>query len=190
MLRRSASRILILCCGLAACAPSAPQTPVATVLNAPITEASANPLQKEGQLILEIQAAEVKGLEQAPTDTRGLLKADGAGFRIARENGPELVSGKVSANMIRLPAEKLGKGPYLLTLTLVSGEVLEVRLQDTISAGDRRVIRAEMVKVVNQTCGNNCVQIGDDVNTNQTNTRIEGPNCPGVGNTCSAPARD
>lgn len=155
-------------------------------VTAPSPSAQDNPLGTEGQRVrfeVQIAVTEVKGLEKAPQDAQGLLKADGATFKIARENGPDLASGTVSNNSIAVPAEQLGEGPYTLSITLPTGEILNSRFQDTLNNGDVRIIRANQITVAQkQECEEaQCNTAGGDVKVEATNI-----NNSGSGNVCVA----
>lgn len=176
--------LLLEIASLTACS-SVPVTP------APSLRAAANPLEKEGQsarLQLEIVAAQVTGLKNAPVDAQGFLQAKGAQFSIAGADGQERLSGVAETNTLLVPTAKLGSGPYQLSLTLPTGQVLEAHLQETLKAGETRILRAEQIQVrsVVQDCGDNCTQIGGDVNIEQKDTTVNGSNCVGIGNQCPA----
>lgn len=174
--------LLISCSLLLACQSGNQPAQIATASPGKLIQTQDNPMGSEGQRVylkLQIAVAEVKGLEQAPKNAQGLLDAQGATFKVAQENGAELATGSLSDNTITVPAEQLGNGPYILRITLPTGEILNVRLQDTLSAGETRVIRSSQVTVTNsQQCeGDNCVAVGGDVNVEQKNVTVGGDNC-------------
>jgi hypothetical protein len=116
-------------------------------------------------------------------NAQGLLQADGSTFKIARENGPELASGTVNDNSIAIPAEQLGEGPYTLSITLPTGEILNSRFQDTLNNGDVRIIRANQITVTQkQECEDaQCTTAGGDVKVEATDIDNSGG-----GNVCVA----
>lgn len=145
-----------------------------------MVSASINPLQKRGQILIRIQVNQVQGLEKAPQDAEGFLQADGASFKIKRENGPELASGQVNENAIVVDPAVVGKGPYELEIRLPGGESLLAKLLDTLNAGETRVLGSENVQVINSTN-----TAGGSIN-NQNNTYVGGNNCPGEHTQCSS----
>lgn len=158
--------------------------------NYPDLRAEGNPLSKEGQIArirLQIQVADLKELANAPTDVNGLLQANGASFHVSSLDGQERVQGQVEENSLLLPTAQLGAGPYLIEITLPTGQVLQAKIQDTLNAGETRVFTAENVTVRSneQNCGDNCTQIAGDVKIEQRDLNVDGQNCVGVNVTCS-----
>jgi hypothetical protein len=181
--------VTMLCTVFTACTANLPDA----ASSASRISAAANPLSKEGQIArirLQIVAAQVQGLGQVNIDSQGLLQADGADFRISSSDNAAALTGQVQNNLLELPVEQLGKGPYTIEITLPGGQVLTATLQDTLYADETRVLRAENVQIrqTEQNCGDNCTQIGGDVNQTQQNVTVEGNSCMGIGNQCSTPA--